>query len=61
MEIKQVFEIDENRTAIIFNYFERMHMKLISGELDFNECQAEFLDIGGPEDLTIHQFSTIGS
>ena len=34
----------------MFNYFERIHMKLISGELDFNEGQAEVLDICGPED-----------
>ena len=50
MKIKQVFEIDEHRTAIIFNHFRRIRMKLISGELDFYEGQAEHLDIGGPED-----------
>ena len=50
MKIKQIFEIDEHRTAIIFNHFRRIRMKLISGELDFYEGEAEHLDIGGPED-----------
>ncbi len=37
MEFKQAYEIDEYRSAIIFNYFDKIYMKLISGELDIGE------------------------
>ena len=55
MEFKQVYEIDEYRAAIIFNYFDKIHMRLVSGELDFGECDGdvEELDIGDPSNKSM--------
>ncbi len=50
MEFKQAYEIDEYRSAIIFNYFDKTHMRLLSGELDFGEGKVIWLDIGDPGD-----------
>ena len=44
------FEIDPYRAAIIFGHFEKIHARLIDGELDYGEGEAELLSIGDPYD-----------
>ena len=48
MDVRQLYEIEYHRAANIFNYFAKIHMKLMSGELDFGEGLTEQLDIGDP-------------
>ena len=47
------FEIDPYRAAMIFSHFEKIHARLIDGELDFGEGDAEMVDIGDPYDHSI--------
>ena len=44
------FEIDPSRAALIFAHFEKIHVKLIQGELDYGEGETALLDIGDPYD-----------
>ena len=42
------FEIDPYRAAMVFRHFEKTHMRLIDGELDYGEGTFDALEIGDP-------------
>jgi hypothetical protein len=44
------FEIDTYRAAMIFNHFEKIHTRLIDGELDYGEGEWDIVNIGDPYD-----------
>jgi len=47
------FEIDPYRSAVMFNHFEKIHMKIIDGEFDCGEGDVDMVDIGDPYDRSV--------
>ena len=47
------FEIDPYRAAMIYRHFEKIHMRIIDGELDYGEGEMDVINIGDPYDHSI--------